>query len=53
MAAQTAAVENLVTRIAAIENSHTTWRNATLHILRRYLPDNPGKEICENTGHWW
>jgi len=43
--------ESVVAQIAAIESSHNIWRNATLHILKKYLPANPGKVIC--AGHWW
>ena len=45
MAAQTAAVENVVTQITALENGYRNWRNATLFILQWVVSRNPGKEI--------
>ena len=40
--------DSVVAQIAAIESAHSTWRNATLHILRRILPANPGEEqFCD------
>jgi len=35
----------VVTQIAAVESELNTWQNATIHILKRFLLDNPGKEI--------
>jgi len=32
---------------AAVESELNTWQNATIHILKRFLLENPGKEICD------
>jgi len=32
---------------AAVQSELNTWQNATIHILKRFLLDNPGKEICD------
>ena len=39
--------DSVVTQIAAVESELNTWQNATIHILKRFLLDNPGKEICD------
>jgi len=35
----------VVTQIAAVESELNTWQNATIHILKRFLLENTGKEI--------
>ena len=37
----------MVTQIAAVESELNTWQNATINILKKFLLDNPGKEICD------
>ena len=41
-------------RTAAVESELNTWQNATIHILKRFLLENPGKEIKSaiNIGAW-
>ena len=37
----------MVTQIAAVETELNTWQNTTINILKKFLLDNPGKEICD------
>jgi len=43
----------MAAQTAAVESELNTWQNATIHILKRFLLDNPGKESVTNTGHRW
>jgi len=43
----------MAAQTAAVESELNTWQNATIHILKRFLLDNPCKEAVTNAGHWW
>jgi len=36
----------MAAQTAAVESELNTWQNATIDILKRFLLDNPGKEMC-------
>jgi len=36
---------HVVTKIAAVKSKLNTWQNATIRILKRFLLENPGKDI--------
>ena len=38
-------VTQMAAQTAAVESELNTWQNATIHILKRFLLENPGKEI--------
>ena len=46
-------VKQMAAQTTAVESELNTWQNATIHILKRFLLDNPGKESVINTGHRW
>ena len=46
-------VTQMAAETAAVQSELNTWQNATIHILKRFLLDNPGKKSVINTGHWW
>ena len=39
-------VTQMAAQTAAVESELNTWQNTTIHILKRFLLDNPGKEMC-------
>ena len=39
-------VTQMAADTAAVQSELNTWQNATIHILKRFLLDNPGKKIC-------
>ena len=38
-------VTQVTAETAAVQSELNSWQNATIHILKRFLLDNPGKEI--------
>ena len=42
----------MAARTAAVESELNTWQNATIHILKRFLLENPGREIEICDKHW-
>ena len=45
-------VTQMAAQTAAVESELNTWQNATIHILKRFLLENPGKEIEICYKHW-